>query len=71
MASVSETEQRIVYLDNNGQPSPAIFLWMYYVSSVIVYSLTPNNFNEESYLLECLVYTHNSLQPEFMGLPRP
>lgn len=62
---VSYTTQgdRIIYLDNNGEPTPSMFMWLYFLSSVMVYNLSPSNYNEEAELLKCLAFVHNNLQP--------
>lgn len=43
LISYTHGGDRVIYLDNNGDASPSIFLWLYFLSSVMVYSLTPNN----------------------------
>lgn len=62
---------RIIYLDNNGDPSPSIFLWLYSVSSLMIYNLSPVNSNEENMLLECVMYVFNSMRPNELHFSRP
>lgn len=39
-----------IFLDYNGDPIPPLFSFLYYISSVMVYNLSPNNENEENIL---------------------
>lgn len=42
-SSYAYDNSRIIYLDNNGNPTPALFLWLYFISGIIVYNLSPNS----------------------------
>lgn len=51
LTPINQYGNKIIYLDNNGDPSPSIFLWLYTVSSAMIYNLSPTNSNEENTLL--------------------
>lgn len=57
----SGNQNRIIYFDCSGDPHDEIFLWNYFLSSIIVYNIETYDSDKESRFFSNLNYVKNHL----------
>ena len=62
---------RIIYFDSEGESTSEIFLWNYFLSSIMIYNLTPNERNEELNLIDHLSFVQSHLDSDIDDLSPP
>lgn len=62
---------RVIYFDGDGATSHEIFLWNYFLSSIIIYNLSPSDRNEEATLIDHLSFVQSHLDSEIDDLSPP
>ena len=58
-------------LNGDGATSHEIFLWNYFLSSIIIYNLSPSDRNEEATLIDHLSFVQSHLDSEIDDLSPP
>ena len=69
--SKSRNGDRVIYLDTDGEPSSEIFLWNYFLSSILIYNLSPSDHNEETNFIDHLAFVQSHLDSEIDDLSPP
>ena len=69
--SKTRNNDRIIYFDSDGETSSEIFLWNYFISSIMVYNLNPHDRNEEHSLIDHLSFIQTHLDSDIDDLSPP